>query len=209
MDQLISLFEGELSADQISAIYLLTEKNYEKSFDCLIEGPTIQSMLRSMNVQFRSMPTVKIKVDQESVWADMIAFYKGKGCMQANVRIQINNQPVIDTGGVRRQVYTQVYTDFANNEHVKLFDGPANYLRPACTAEARSSGLLKVLGSMIAHSIYQDGIGFPFLSPTCYWYLIGGENMALEFATLQDVPADTALLITKVSHIHICVAIDM
>ena len=79
LDQLISLFEGELSADQISAIYLLTEKNYEKCFDCLIEGPTIQSMLRSMNVQFRSMPTVKIKVDQESVWADMIAFYKGKG----------------------------------------------------------------------------------------------------------------------------------
>ena len=59
-----------------------------------------------MDVQFASMPTVKIKVDQECVWTDMIAFYKGKWCMQANVRIQLQNQP----GGVRRQVYTQVYT---------------------------------------------------------------------------------------------------
>ena len=168
LDQLISLFEGELSAQQISSIYLLSGRNYENTFECLIEGPTIQSLLRVMNIQYGSMPMVKIKVDQECIWADMVAFYKGKGHMQGNIRIQLNNQPAIDTGGVRRQVYTQVYTEFSNNKHIKLFDGPDNYLRPACTAEARSSGLMKILGSMIAHSIYQDGIGFPFLSPTCY-----------------------------------------
>ena len=31
-----------------------------------------------------------------------------------------------------------------------------------------------------------------------YWYLIGGENMAIEYATNQDLPADSVLLIEKV-----------
>ena len=46
---------------------------------------------------------------------------------------------------------------------------------------------------MVAHSICQDGIGFPFLSPTCYWYLVGGEEKAVEFVT-----TDSAAVVTKV-----------
>ena len=42
---------------------------------------------------------------------------------------------------------------------------------PVCTAESRSCGLFKVLGSMVDHSIAQEWVGFPYLSPTCYWYM--------------------------------------
>ncbi len=52
-----------------------------------------------------------------------------------------------------------------SNQHEKLFDGPDHHLRPVCSAEARSSGLLK---GIVAHSIFQDGVGFPYLSPTCW-----------------------------------------
>lgn len=83
---------------------------------------------------------------------------------------------------------------------IRLFDGPQNHLRPVCTAEARSCGLLKILGTMIVHSICQDGIRFPYLSPTCYWY-ITGEEKALQFATVEDVPADSAMIISQVSNI--------
>ena len=71
-------------------------------------------------------------------------------------------------------------------------------LRPATSAVVRSSGILRILGKMLSHSIYQDGIDFPFFSPVCYWYLIGNENMALEHVSLADLPANLAAFIKEV-----------
>ena len=51
---------------------------------------------------------------------------------------------------------------------------------------------------MVAHSIGQDGVGFPYLSPTCYWYMVGGEEKALEYISLLDVGADVATIISQV-----------
>ena len=126
-----------------------------------------------------------------------MALYKGRNFSDnTQVKITINGSPAIDAGGVRRQVYTKVFQDFADNRVIKLFEGEDNYLRPVTSAEARSSGLLKILGKMVGHSICQEGIGFPFLSPTCYWYMVGG---AIEQVSTQDFPADTALLIQQVN----------
>lgn len=87
-----------------------------------------------------------------------------------------------------------------------IFDGPENHLCPACTAKVRSSGLLNILGTMVARSICQDGIGFPFLSLTCYWYIVAGEEKGLEFATIEDVSADAAYLIKQVRVcMHCCI----
>ena len=117
------------------------------------------------------------------------------------VKVTINQSAAIDAGGVRRQVYTRVFHDFATNHVVTLFDGEDNHLRPVATAEARSSGLLKILGKMVAHSICQEGIGFPYLSPTCYWYIVGGEEMAIEHSSVNDIPYDAALLISQVNNL--------
>ena len=51
---------------------------------------------------------------------------------------------------------------------------------------------------MIAHSIAQDGVGFPNFSLCCYWYIVGGEDRALEFVTTDDVGADVAAVVSKV-----------
>ena len=102
----------------------------------------------------------------------------------------------MDTGGVRRQVFTKVYNQFAANEFVHLVDGPKYFLRPAFTAQARSSGLFKLLGTMIVHSINLSRWNwFSFLSPTCFWYLVEGEERALDMATTSDIPADAAHVI--------------
>lgn len=42
------------------------------------------------------------------------------------------------------------------------------------------------------------GLGFPYLSPLCYWYLVAGEDVALDHLTLADVGADVRSLVTKV-----------
>ena len=150
---------------------------------------------------FEECPVLKISVDLEDMWSDVVAQYKSPAMnCQTKVRIRLDNQSAIDTGGVRRQVYSTIFEQFASNRYIHIFDGPTNYLRPACTAEVRSCGLLKVLGTMIAHSFCQDGLGFPYLSPTCYSYITGGEEKALEFVSTEDIPADSALVISQVGH---------
>ena len=67
-----------------------------------------------------------------------------------------------------------------------------------CTAESRSSGLFKVLGKMVGHSIVQEGIGFPYFSPVCYWYMIGGEDKAMEYVTLTDLGEPAVSIVRKV-----------
>ena len=59
--------------------------------------------------------------------------------------------------------------------------------------------MFKVLGSIVGHSIFQDGIGFPYLSAVCYWYIQAGEEEALQFLTLRDVGADCCNFVNQVS----------
>ena len=138
-------------------------------------------------------------MDADDIWADAVGHYKSP-CLKLDkpIRVVVDDCPAIDTGGVCRQVFSDVFKLFADNKHAKLFEGPPNFLRPVCSAESRSSGLLKVLGTMVAHTIAQDGLGFLYLSPLCYWYLVAGEEVALEHLTLSDVGADVHSLVTKV-----------
>ena len=94
----------------------------------------------------------------------------------------LDGKPSIDTGGVRRQVYSSCYESFAQNRVVRLFDGPENHLRPVCTAEARSSGLFKVLGTMIAQ--YLSRWNWISLSLTHMLLVYGwwrGESFAVRY----------------------------
>ena len=200
-DLLRTFVDGiRLTARQVTRIYKFSGSDYEASRKCLAAGgPTLASVLNMVNKMFEHYPKTKCYIDSEDAWGDLLAQYKSSTMnINSQLRVTLNNQPPIDTGGVRRQVYTHAFMDFAANRHIQLFDGPANYLRPRCTAEVRSSGLLKVLGTIIAHSICQDGIGFSYLSPTCFWYIVGGEEKALQFACVEDLPGDSASVLKQV-----------
>ena len=133
--------------------------------------------MKTVNTQFGVLPKSKLSIDSNDMWSDLVTVYKGVFDPHCQLRVSLKGQHAIDTGGVRRQVYTQVFQDFADNKVVELFEGSDNHLRPVVSAVSRSSGLLHILGKMIAHSICQEGIGFPYLTPTCYWYIIGGEDV--------------------------------
>ena len=40
----------------------------------------------------------------------------------------------------------------------------------------------------------QDMVGFPHFLPTCYWYMVGGEEKAIKFVSTGDIGADAASL---------------
>jgi len=203
LDILVETFMDKFSRGQVIAIYKFLAEDYDKVHQCLMDGPQLSSLLAAVNEAFKTTPRVRAEINSQDMWRDLLACYKSRRVNDASqLQVILSDQPPVDAGGVRRQVYTTVYAEFAKNKHVVLFHGPENYLRPALSVEARSSGLLKLLGKMVAHSICQDGIGFPYLSPLCYWYLVGGEEKALEYGvTLEDLPDAAAHLISQVNSV--------
>ena len=175
--------------------------------ECLLSGPTLQSILIVMHRRYTEQPAIKIEVeDITEAWEDAVTFYKSSRLdISKQIRVRISNQPAIDVGGIRAQLYSTVYGAFAQNEKITLFDGEVRYLRPHCSAEARSSGLFKILGIMVGHSIMQDGIGFPYFSSVCYWYVAGKEQKALESLSVKDLSEDVGFLVTKVIFYLTCV----
>lgn len=74
---------------------------------------------------------------------------------------------------------------------------------PVYSASLVFSGLIKILGKMLAHSIVQcGGVGMLVFSPVLYWYRITGDvSRSLSYANPEDITDEDALsVIDKVCH---------
>ena len=60
LDHLFKIFDGQLSEKQIAALYLITGKSYKSTLQCLLEGPSIKSILAIMNNHFEAKPSAKV-----------------------------------------------------------------------------------------------------------------------------------------------------
>ena len=185
-----------LSAKQVREVFLLSGENGIVASACLL---SLSLLLKMLNDRLDKLPRQRVQVDADNMWNDIVACYKRTSFRYlTHLQVNLDGQPAVDTGGVRRQLYTTVFHEFVSNRYLKLFDGPDHHLRPVCSAEVRSSSLLKVLGGMVGHSICQDGVGFLHLSPTCFWYIVAGEEKALQYACVEDLPADACFVLTQV-----------
>ena len=199
LDQLLTIFARKLPVKKVLSIFHVSGKQFDASLECLLSGPTLESITKLTSRYYQTLQHVKLYVDSDDAWADTVAFYKCNTPFDKSVRVRISDHPAVDTGGVRRQLYTFVFRSFAENSVIRLFDGPPNHLRPVYSAESRASDMFTVLGSMIGHSILQDGVGFPYLSPLCYWYIVSNdESKALQYVSMDDVGLDVAQTIKQV-----------
>ena len=72
--------------------------------------------------------------------------------------VYLKGQPAIDTGGVLRQVFSNVFHALANNEVIRnIFVGNEDRRLPVFSNELVVNGFFKTLGKMIAHSLVQEG----------------------------------------------------
>ena len=133
--------------------------------------------------------TLKVKVDTEDLLSDALAFYKGNGFDASRpIRVYYNGQPAIDTGGVKRQFFTDMFEKFVTSPELKVFEGPPTQLLFSYNQQALSSGITKLLGKIVGHSILQGCGGFPYLAPSAYSYLSTGEiTKAMYHITIADV----------------------
>ncbi len=198
LDKLLETFvANNLGVKQVREVFNLSGECSDAASVCLLTGPMLIALLKMLDRRFEELPRHRPRIDTEDVWRDTVACYKRVSFQYwTHLQVSFDGQPAIDTG---QQVYCSTFQDFASNRYLKLFEGPEHLLRFVYTAEARSSGLLKVLGGMVAHSICQDGVGFPFLSPTTFWYIVAGEEKALLYACVEDLPADSSFVVKQVS----------
>lgn len=117
------------------------------------------------------------------------------------LRIWIRNQAAIDTGGVLRQFYNDVFASLARNDEMSLFQGEARRRLPLFKNEHVITGLFEILGKMIAHSLVQQGPGFPYLAPVIYSYISTGDLQAalLKVSIIDVCDPILAGVIQKVS----------
>ena len=194
--KLIEMFSN-MNESQLKYLYGLSNCSFSSTVDCALGGPSLESLrslaLTQLTIPLEESPRIWLdKEDDEQDWVDAaLAFYKqAKFSKQAYVRISIRGQPGIDTGGVRRQFFSVVFSMLAQSStSFSFFEGLPNRLRPAFKASTLSSGMLTTIGTMIAHSILLDGQGFPFFADYCFYYMAGCYDHAITCITPEDVGA--------------------
>ena len=195
-EDLYSMFSN-LSVDQVDVIVGLSNNNLDAR-ECMLTGPTLDSILTLCKAASSSWSISKLHVDTNDLWEDILAHYKCATTFNFRLRIILDNQPAIDTGGVRRQVLQLFFDHLMENRYDQIFQGGENHLNPFYSSKVRGSNLFRIIGRVIGHSIYYDGIGFPHFSLMSYWYVAAGEEVASNYITVNDVNQDIKELIQKV-----------
>lgn len=110
-DKLLSVFSAQMTPKQVRCILRLSGNDFDASMECLIAGPTSESIIKLMTSKYKSYRNAKLHVDEDEAWSDLVAFYKAPtpDPLICQIRICLLGQPTIDTGGVRRQLYTSVF----------------------------------------------------------------------------------------------------
>ena len=157
-----------------------------------VQPPSLSIVLKKLKDKMKSKPA-KITVDADDLFNDAIAFYMNSDFdPEQLVRVTFSDQPAIDGGGVLRQFYTDLFSTFVD-EKMLMFFGEYNRKSPTHNPQMVFSGLLEIVGKIIAHSIAQSGPGFPYLSLPCYCYLATGDVVsALAYCDPWDVPELTS-----------------
>jgi len=146
-----------------------------------------------------------VTIDEENLLMQALQIYKNPSFDPSRpLTITFDKQPAVDTGGPKREFYTQLLYSIATSDGsilAVMFEGEEGRLIPSYNSSVIYSGMMRVVGIIIAHSIVQCGVGFPYLSPVCYWYLVTGDvSKAISYCNTSDVRnIEYAELIHKVN----------
>lgn len=98
--------------------------------------------------------------EEEDLIADAVAFYKRPDLdPKAGMRVVYSGQPASDTGGVSRHFFT----DLLHRLSESYVSGESRKV-PLYNTDISISGLMKIIGTIIVHSVLHGGPGFPFFS---------------------------------------------
>ena len=150
-----------------------------------------------------------VEVDQNGVVVKALTIYKDpKFDVTRPFKVSFNNQPALDVGGPKTDFFSILFeelTEMNGKTLPALFEGNSKRLLPLFNFSIVYSGVFVSVGKMSAHSIAQCGVGFPYLAPCAYWYIVTDDiSKAVGYATIEDVrDIQVVEAITKVTVIII------
>lgn len=199
---------GTVARAALSLSMTTTLTNDDDSDDDLGE-PAFPPTSKGNDYQPASLPSIleelkgymsnekeKVKVDEEDLLNDAMAYYKDPNFdPKKKLRIIYNKQPAADTGGVTRQFFTRLLhlmsEEFFHGDYYKI---------PIYNSQVVASGIMKLVGTIIVHSILQGGPGLRIFSPSVYHYLATGDvDGAIQTMSINDCSLRTKSFISMVS----------
>lgn len=156
---------------------------------------TLHEIIEQIQSNFSS-DKEKVKVDEDDILNDALAYYKdSKFDARKKLRVVYKGQPAADTGGVTRRFYTQLLQEISQ----QFFQGDT-FKTPIYNSNMVVSGIMKLVGTVITHSILQGGPGFPVFSPSVYHYLATGDfDAAVQKISVNDCTVSTKHFIDQAS----------
>jgi hypothetical protein len=199
--QFLSSALPEASIDELRFILGIERGDVDKASTFFLDGIRVCPLLAALKyfiIDEEEEPreiAIDGLADAEKVMEKAVAYYQGDDWdWRADVKIRLSNSVTIDEGGVRRQFFDTVLGVLKAG----LFEGPPNRLRPTFKQSSIKSGALFTMGKIIGQSIVLDGQGFPFLSPSCYWCMVGRMDRALATLSAEDAGEKVSRAVLKV-----------
>lgn len=79
-------------------------------------------MLKPLLVKLAAKPRVKIDVDPDDLVSDAVLLYKGPRFQPHQpLRVDYTDQPALDSGGVKRQFYNDLFLQLVTDNQFRLF----------------------------------------------------------------------------------------
>ena len=200
-EQLAAMFPDH-PRSTIGTVWELSHGDLQIAVDMVLSPPPLTTLLQKLKQKIRS-ERARIVLDEEDeieMFHSVIAYYKLPSFDPTlDVRVRFRDQPAVDTGGPRRQMFTSAFAAFATSPNLNLFEQDGRYLRPRYSVQNVMSNLMFILGRMIAHALVLEAIGFPYFSCCHYWYIATGDQVqALQYAGLEDVSPHVRELLVQV-----------
>lgn len=120
----------------------------------------------------------RLRLKAENALEEALCYYKsGNFDAASKIVITYKGQPAVDTGGILRQFYTDVFAQMVTGmeDIPPLFEGNDRRKLPIYSAAAVLSGLYEILGKIMAHALCLCGSGFGYCSPAVYKFIVTGD----------------------------------
>ena len=189
------------ASDEVLDNALVEFGGLDSAADALLGGDSLEedsntaiceSLVQIINILGRKLTgkRKKLEVDEDDLIEDAVAYYKSiQFDASCPLRITFRGQPAIDSGGVLRQFYSDLFEGLVQGKLLLLFEGEEAHKVPSYQPQAVMSGMFEMVGKMIAHSLVQGGPGFPCLALPCFYYLVTGDVMcAFAYCDVWDIP---------------------
>ena len=121
----------------------------------VLEDPDLQMELLKLEKKIFQGGKEKLKIDMKDLLNDAMAYYKDPNFdPRKKLPIVYRGQPAAGTGGVIRQFHTQLLDAIC----FSFFQGKI-YRGSVYSCDMVASGVMKLVGTIIVHSILQGGPG--------------------------------------------------